>query len=733
MQKHGAPLLICLAMALLGWAQEPTTAPSPSAPPAVPGPTIRVTSTEVLLDLAVRDKRGRPVKNLKPSDVEIYEDGVRQQVLSFRLAGTRETQRREAVAEVKPEPGKSVSKPLREVNVVCIVFHNLDPVSRNQAMEAVQEFIKNDLPQETYVGVFSLSDRLTPVYPFTNNHDELIQAARNAFNGKPLDFAMASEAILTANPTQATVSVAISGAGRGSSASATMRVTGGEISKSAITGADVSNSTGANALRGDQVRERGDFGNITGMRETDKIITMIKELGTLPGHKTVLLVTTGLMTTGDPERFESILNNANRAGITVYALDTTGLSSTNDTVQAGNNALGRVAAVSRTQGATNSSLSAMREKSRQNDNTNDAVRTSDLQASLRALSEGTGGFLIANTHDYRKPFQRLIDDLEAHYEAVYRPTSDKYDGHLRKIEVKLARSDLQVDSRTGYFAMPDLKDSGPLAPEETTALAVLNAKPLPHAFDFRSTSFHFQSDGSSQSALAFALPGTSLTATPDPARQTHKFHLSLLALVKDAGGQVVDKYKVDMPYEVPDANLAAVRASALTYTHPVNLTPGSYAVETVVLDREGRQASTSMLEMEIPKPAKSIGLSSLILVQQLEPPPGQPNESDPLIFKGKRLVPQLDATVDAARKRYVYFVVYPDKTIAEKPKIQVEFRAGGEVFGSQTVDLPAPDASGAIPMFVAAATRPGACELRITAVQGNQSTTENFNYTVSVN
>ena len=65
-------------------------------------------------------------------------------------------------------------------------------------------------------------------------------------------------------------------------------------------GADVSNSTGANRVRGDQVRERSDFANITGMHETDRIITLINQLGTLPGRKTVLLVSTGLVTTGDP-------------------------------------------------------------------------------------------------------------------------------------------------------------------------------------------------------------------------------------------------------------------------------------------------------------------------------------------------------------------------------------------------------------------------------------------------
>ena len=455
---------------------------------------------------------------------------MRQQILSFRPVASHEVQRREAGIETKKATVNLSPRSLRAVNVVCIVFHNLDPVSRGRAIDAVQEFIKNDLQPDTYVGVFNLNDRLTALYPFTNNRKELLQAAQTAFNGRPMDFSRASEAILTANPTQATIAVAVGTR----SANVTLQVTGGEISKTAFAGADVSNGTGANILRGDQVRERGDFSHIIGMRETDKIITMVNELGTLPGRKTVLLVTTGLVTTGDPKRFQSILDNANRSGVTVYALDTAGLSET-DTIQAGNNAAGRVAGVSRTQAAANSSLGAMREKSRQNDNMNDAVRTSDTQASLRELSEGTGGFLIANTNDFRKPFQHIIEDLDAHYEASYHPSSDRYDGHLRKIEVKLARADLQVESRTGYFAMPDFNGSSTLAPFETTALAALNAQPLPHAFDFRSAAFNFQNDGThSQNVLAFELPGSSLIGTPDPEHKTHRFHVSLLALVKEA-------------------------------------------------------------------------------------------------------------------------------------------------------------------------------------------------------
>jgi hypothetical protein len=50
---------------------------------------IRVRSNEVRLDVVVKDKKGRPIRDLKQSDFEILEDGVAQKVESFRFV-TRE-------------------------------------------------------------------------------------------------------------------------------------------------------------------------------------------------------------------------------------------------------------------------------------------------------------------------------------------------------------------------------------------------------------------------------------------------------------------------------------------------------------------------------------------------------------------------------------------------------------------------------------------------------------------
>jgi VWFA-related protein len=719
MQKLSVPLFVCLvAAAGPGRAQDAT-------PPA-PGSTIRVTTTEVALDLVVRDKKGKQVKNVKPGDVEIYEDGVRQELLSFRMVPGREEPRREAENQ-KPEKSSAESLPLREVNTVCVVFHNIDPVTRPHAVEVVKEFIKSNLPPETYIGIFNLNETLIPVHEFTKNRDELLQSA---FDGRPLDFGRASEALLTASPNMVTVNAQVNNATH--SASVSVDVTGGEVAGTTIMGADVSTGTGANRIRGDQVRERSDFANITGMHETDRIIALINQLGALPGRKTVLLVSTGLTTTGDPDRFQKILNNANSHGITFYAIDSTEMSATTDTAQAGKLAVGQMASVSQTQSNKSASASVMRQASRQGDDTVSAVRTSDTQASLRQLAEGTGGFLIANTNDFRKSFQQLADNLDAHYEAVYHPTSKKFDGRLRKIEVKLARKDLQVESRTGYFAMPDLKGSGSLTPVESTGLAVLSADPRPHSFDFHVTAYHFQNEGSnSRGTLAFELPGTKLGATADPARKIHKFEVSLLALIRDANGEVVDKYSLDQPYFIADANLAATRASALTYTHPVDLPPGHYTVETAVVDREGSQATAETSQMDVPAPPKGVGLSSLVVVEHVEPANAHADTADPLIFKGKHVIPMVEATVNPPNKRYVYFVVYPDKSNTEKPKIHVAFKTGGQVFAESTADLPAPDTDGTIPLFVAAATRPGDCELQITALQGKESATEHLQYAVA--
>ena len=105
---------------------------------------ITVNTGEVQLDVVVRDKSGRLRKDLTPADFEIYEDGARQVIGSFRLTSvatdrndvssdkTDDPQtsrgRQNTVASV-PEVQKSTTRTDARSNVsaVALVFDRLSP------------------------------------------------------------------------------------------------------------------------------------------------------------------------------------------------------------------------------------------------------------------------------------------------------------------------------------------------------------------------------------------------------------------------------------------------------------------------------------------------------------------------------------------------------------------------------------------------------------------------------
>ena len=713
-----------------------------NTPPAESGPTIHATVNEVALDLVVRDKKGRLVKNLKPGDVEIYEDGVRQEIRSLRLvsggeAPAAKTDRQPG--EEQPEtaaPARPLAMPLHGLELICVVFHQLDPNTRRWAVAAVQEFIKTTLSPGTFVGVFNLDSRLTPLHAFTNNRDELLRAAASAFNGSSVDITRAAEAVLNSTPNVQWIVGYTSPGGKGGGMLDLS--TTGSVSTTAITGADVDSGPGANAQRGDLVLQREQFMGIEGARQMDQIELLIRQLGTFPGHKTVLLLSPGFTTNGEPEEFEAMLRKANLADLSFYAFDANGLNQTS-TAQASSMAVQHVAALSQQQRLETPTglgqAGVLAEQNRQDDYLHGAVRTSDSEASLRALAEGTGGFLVANTNDLRKPFQQIAADADTHYEADYHPSSNKYDGHFRKIEVKLARADLvasaKVESRNGYFAIPDFGSAAPLRPFEMAGLITLNARPLPHAFDFRTAAFQFRpGSASSQAAVVFELPGPSLTATPQPARRSHRLHAALFAVVKDASGAIVDKFAQDFPYEVPDGQLAGIQAAPIDYTHAFNLPAGHYTVESVLFDREAKRASASTVELDSPA-QKGIGLSSLVVVARADPLTADADANDPFLFQGRDVVPLLGGSLKASTKPLVYFMVYPDKSSQETPRVRAEFFVGGEELEAKDAELPAPDSSGAIPVLLSAVARPGKCEIRVTARQGFQSAVQSVSYTMA--
>src|SRR5580693_5115121 len=68
-----------------------------------PTPDFQSQAREVLLEVVVRDAHGKLVTKIDPAQLSVYEDGVRQEIKSFRLVPGREV-RAEYAKQIAPFP-----------------------------------------------------------------------------------------------------------------------------------------------------------------------------------------------------------------------------------------------------------------------------------------------------------------------------------------------------------------------------------------------------------------------------------------------------------------------------------------------------------------------------------------------------------------------------------------------------------------------------------------------------
>src|SRR5688572_22705587 len=93
------------------------------APPPTSASVFSAETGVVLLDVVVRDKKGRAVRDLREGEVEVYEDGVRQVVTSFRMVERLRPQG-PAPAPEEPQPAPPAPAPA-QVSLCTLLFDQL--------------------------------------------------------------------------------------------------------------------------------------------------------------------------------------------------------------------------------------------------------------------------------------------------------------------------------------------------------------------------------------------------------------------------------------------------------------------------------------------------------------------------------------------------------------------------------------------------------------------------------
>ena len=590
-------MLLCLLAPALGAQDEPRPA------------TFRADASLVVLDLVVRDKKGQPVRDLRPEEIHVFEDGVRRDLAAFRLVETSEG----SAASAATDPAAAPTNPTRLLSLTTLVFESLENTTAPLARKAALQFLERSLGERSRVAVVRLGQSLSLVQPFTNNADHLRRAVEMVTNGTGPEAERAVRAQAQRatqhylNLTAAASSISpgpgatlSSGApplatvvprapGRADEASGPCDVCPAGSDPGSVATERKLAEVQAIALRAtDQLQRQRQGESLLW-----PLLALLKSQEELAGRKTVVFFSTGLRIPPQLDSlFRTAVGQANRANVSIYCVDVRGLDTTRELAAVGAT-LRQAAAASYLQN-TRTDGAITRDEVNTFDTAEDALRQSETGA-LRDLSESTGGLLIANTNDLGKRLEQVASDLRLYYEVSYAPARSEYDGKFRKIEVKVARKGTAVQARSGYFALPP--GGSTLFPYELPLLGALTTRSKAHDFDLR-PGIAFGEKG--EPTVAVEVPLDGLPFVVDPKKKTYRLGLSILAVVKTPDGRVVERLSDDYPLSGPTAKLDELRAKSAVLRRRLTVPPGDYVLEAVALEKESDRASVGQWSFSVP-------------------------------------------------------------------------------------------------------------------------------------
>jgi VWFA-related protein len=394
----------------------PTAQKPPAAPAPAPGPSraqapvtesVEVSVTNV--DVVVTDSKGNRISGLTRDDFEVYQDNVPQVITNFYAVSggklllddgkTVDVDSPAAVAEIPQE--------LKTRYVVYIDNLNIQPQNRNRMFKRLKEFISTNVGPHAEAMVVTYNRSLKVKRRFTSEKGDVLNAIEETEletgGGTPL---------------------------AGERRDAISRINEAQSEDQAIRLA----RTYSQSLRNDL-----EFA-------VDAIKTTLNGLAGIEGRKIFIYVSEGLPAQAGYELFDtiqkkfsggrstletldfdmnmkyaSIVQSANANGVTIWALDASGLAAEE-----------LVSAENRYMEARPSSF-AMRQ---------------NTQGPLLMLAEQTGGMAAINTNDWKDSLDELSKDFSNFYSIGYRSTRAASD-RPHSIEVRVKRKGLRVRARKG--------------------------------------------------------------------------------------------------------------------------------------------------------------------------------------------------------------------------------------------------------------------------------------------
>ena len=602
MYRSFPALALLLFLAAFAAAQ---TAPSPTPPAA--DDVVKISTNLIQIDVSVTDKSGKVVRDLRPDEFEIYENGQKQPVSKFSfISNTRETVAPPEKSAGKPQPPlpPSTVRPEQVRRTIALVVDDLTLSfeSTYYTRRALKKFVDEQMQAGDLVAIIRTAAGIGALQQFTNDKRQLYAAIERVRwypvgNGNIGAFAPLEAKIDTGMPTP--------------------EPEAGERTAEGI------------------AREFNDFR--TGVFATGTlgaINYVVRGMKDLPGRKSIMLLSDGFkLFNVDASGFREsntvlyalrrLVDAANRASVVIYTMDARGLAITGLT--AADNTSGRSV------DEVESDLSDRRQQ------------LFDTQAGLSYLAQQTGGFAIINNNDLSGGIRRILDD-QSYYLIGYEPDDETFDPRTRrfnKLTIKVTRPGLKVRYRSGFFGVADENIEAATRPpaerrlmDALTSPFAVNEIPVRLNALFGSTPM---ASGYVRSLLHVKSENLKFEDAPDGMK---KLVFDVMAIAFGDNGAVVDQvgktYTLTMRKEAYDKVVKT--GFVYDFTFPVKKA-GAYQLRVAIRDHGSDRVGSANQFIEVPNLKKDrLMLSGVVLENisigdwTLRSQGKQPAvESDPLI------------------------------------------------------------------------------------------------------
>ena len=697
-------LLFALALRAQGHAPAESYSGQAPVPPATSAtPALSTEVDEVSFDLSVRSKHNKPVLDLQPSQLRVTDDGSPVRLSSLRM----------------------VDGASRSQRLVSLVFDRLS-MSQVKAVRKLAESILGTIPEPGYsIAVFQVTGRLRLLQPFTQDRHlidtAVMQAAPDSLTPPSADFTRAEKALMAS------------------------------LHSDTLTLGSEDRAEGKlifSALEQSQhiLDERRSYPSLAALQAlvlSDEKVT---------GRKFIFYFSSGINTSSDAQDIlRSIASMANRAGVTIWVIDSSRVNT-----QMSSEMQGSMASTILGKGSVPGNVSAFGNGQLGSSVGNGAsgfssgggfnnVAARDIagyafgdvgsdQSPFVALAFGTGGVYIGATGSYKHQLQRLHEDLTNWYEVSWTPPIKSYDGRFRPVVVRSLRKEVKVRTRSGYFAVPPSEVSG-IRPFEIPLLNILAGPKLPIDIAYQAGVLHLGelADGNG-GELVVRVPVSQLSIHEDPNSHVSSVHAAIVAVIKDSKGTVLERLGEDFPlHEAPEA-MRNDPSHAITLEEHFSGDPGVYTLETAVMDRIANKAGAQHTTFTIERPPQGPAVSDIAMVDRVEPVEGDDQSFDPMLYRDGRVLSNLSAELPGDTHSLSFFFLLHPVGGESQPVLRMQVLREGNLITEMPMELEKVSGTGAaIPYLVTIRGRafpPGRYEVKALFSQDSSTASSSTSFRV---